>query len=86
MTTLKAIASRMCSAAAVLSVDGAHGRRNAVAAVLATSPGLGWSELDHRGHSLFPRADLMTDEEHKPKLTRRSIVALIQRARDPASR
>ena len=76
--------------------------------VLAKSPGLGWSNPDHPGHTLFPLlamllsngtigdalvAELeatardplesfaMTDEEHKPKLTTPSIVALIQSAR-----
>jgi hypothetical protein len=75
------------------------------AAVLAKSPGLGWSNPDHPGHMLFPllatllsngtigdalMAELeatardplesfaMTDEEHKPKLTTPSMVALLQ--------
>ena len=78
------------------------------AAVLAKSPGLGWSDPDHPGHTMFPLLAMllsnvpigdtlmteleatgrdpldsfaMTDEDHKPKLTTPSMVALIQSAR-----
>ena len=78
------------------------------AAVLSKSPGLGWSNPDHPGHTLFPLLAMllsngtigdalvteleatgrdplesfaMTDEEHKPKLSTPSMVALIQSVR-----
>ncbi len=78
------------------------------AALLSKAPGLGWSNPDHPGHTMFPLLAMllsngtiddalvtaldatgrdlleslaMTGEEHKPKLTTPSMVALIQDSR-----